>query len=59
MHRRGLDSICRLFVRIVKTVSTAIGAFVLQVLHALDESKRSEGARLIHRYQHLIDAHKQ
>jgi low affinity Fe/Cu permease len=59
MHRPGLDSTWRLFVRIVKTVSTAICTFMLQVLHALDESKRSEGARLIHRYQHLIDAHRQ
>ena len=59
MYRPSLDSTCRLFVRIGKTVSTAIGAFTLRVLNALDESKRSEVARLIHRYQHLIDAHKQ
>ena len=59
MHRPSLDSTCRLFVRVGKRLSTAIGAFTLRVLYALDELKRSEGARLIHRYQHLIDAHKQ
>ena len=59
MHRSCLETTRRLFVRIGKTASTAIGAFTSRVLNALYESKRSEGDRLIHRYQHLIDAHKQ
>lgn len=40
-------------------LSITIRAFVLRAFHALDESKRREGARLIHQYQHLIDRHEE
>jgi hypothetical protein len=59
MPRLSLEATCRLFVRFRTPFSTAIGAFAMRVLNALDESKRREGARVIHRYQHLIDANKQ
>lgn len=58
MPRSSLEATRRLFLRFGTPFSIAIGAVTLRVLNALDESKRRERARLIHRYQHLIDAHK-
>ncbi len=39
----------------VKPINERCKQFFMQLLAAMEESKRKEGARLIRRYRHLID----